>query len=75
MCNQPVSQERQQYGKIFCESFQAVFKRCVWAECLRNTAGIKVIDSVKSSKLACNVCLGNIKNLCELLELMENSAI
>ena len=41
----------------------------VWAEHLRNIAGITVIDSVRSSQLACiNVCLRKIKNLCELLE-------
>ena len=40
----------------------------VWAERLRNIARITVIDSVRSSQLACKVCLRKIKNLCELLE-------
>ena len=64
------------YGKIICESFQAVFTGddsfgVVWAERLRNIAGITVIDSVRSSQLACNVCLRKIKTLCELLEFIS----
>ena len=43
----------------------------VWAERLKNIAGITVIDSVRSSQLACNVCLRKIKNLCELLEFIS----
>ena len=43
----------------------------VWAERLRNVAGITVIDSVRCSQLACNVCLRKIKNLCELLEFIS----
>ena len=43
----------------------------VWAERLRNVAGTTVIDSVRCSQLACNVCLRKIKNLCELLEFIS----
>ena len=44
----------------------------VWAERLRNIAGIAVIDSVMSSQLACNVCLRKIKNFFELVEFISN---
>ena len=43
----------------------------LWAERLRNVAGITVIDSMRCSQLACNVCLRKIKNLCELLEFIS----
>ena len=43
----------------------------VWAERLRNIAGITVNDSVRSSQLACNVCLRKIKNLFELVEFIS----
>ena len=40
-------------------------------ERLGNIAGITIIDNVRSSQLACNVCLRKIKNLCELLEFIS----
>ena len=67
------------YGSSTAKSFVNLFKPSlrddsfgvVWAEGLRNIAGITVIDSVRSSQLACNVCLRKIKNLCELLEFIS----
>ena len=70
---------RVKYGSSTSKSFVNLFKPSlrdesfgvVWAERLRNIAGITVIDSVRSSQLACNVCLRKIKNLCELLEFIS----
>ena len=60
------------YGSSTAKSFVNLFKPSlrddsfgvVWAERLRIIAGITVIDSVRSSQLACNVCLRKMKNLC-----------
>ena len=67
------------YGSSTAKSFVNLFKPSlrddsfgvVWAERLRNIAGITIIDNVRSSQLACNVCLRKIKNLCELLEFIS----
>lgn len=67
------------YGSSTAKSFVNLFKPSlrdesfgvVWAERLRNVAGITVIDSVRCSQLACNVCFRKIKNLCELLEFIS----
>ena len=56
---------RVKYGSSTAKSFVNLFKPSlrnesfgvVWAERLRNIAGSKVIDSVGSSQLVCNVCL------------------
>ena len=52
-----MSQVRQPYGKSFCESFKLSLRddslSVVWAERVRNITGIKVIDSLKSSQVAC----------------------
>ena len=57
MWNKAVSQVRQPYGKSFCESFKLSLRddslSVVWAERVRNITGIKVIDSLKSSQVAC----------------------
>ena len=61
---------RVKYGSSTAKSFVNLLKPplrnesfgVVWAERLRNIAGITVIDSVRSSQLACNVCLRKIKN-------------
>ena len=68
-------------GQSTAKSFVNLFKPSlrddslgvVWAERLRNIAGITVIDSVRSSQLACNVCLRKIKNLCELLQFISEA--
>ena len=57
-------------GSSTAKSFVNLFKPSlrnesfgvVWAESLRNIAGITVIDTVGSSQLVCNVCLKKIKN-------------
>ena len=67
------------YGSSTAKSFVNLFKPSlrdesfgvVWAERLRNVAGITVIDSARCSQLACNVCFRKIKNLCELLEFIS----
>ena len=59
------------YGSSTAKSFVNPFKPflrnesfgIVWAERLRNIAGITVIDSVGSSQLVCNVCLKKIKSV------------
>ena len=61
---------RVKYGSSTAKSFVNLFKPSlrndsfgvVWAERLRNIAGITVIDSVGSSQLVCNVYLKKIKN-------------